>query len=64
MKTQDLEETLDIMSEIYGNLSKGMETIFFYLKKKKDKTEILEKKRTPSDMKILLDGLNNRLETT
>lgn len=34
MKTQDLEETLDIMSEIYGNLSKGMETIFFYLKKK------------------------------
>lgn len=26
--------------------------------------EILEKKRTPSDMKNVLNGLNNRLETT
>lgn len=62
MKTRDFKETVDIMSKIYENLSIVMETIFFFLKK--HQMGILEKKRIPSDMKHLLDGLNNRLEIT
>lgn len=57
MKTQDLEETWEIVSE---NVWISQQRNGNYKKGKNNQVEILENKSTPFDMKTLLDGLNNR----